>query len=588
MSIDALPARAAGASWRLVPLGAAGLLSLGGLTAWLVGPPEGAGGVFWNAAVAAGLLLPTAIFALTAHGRRGRALSRAAAALERAADGRTDLTRRLPDEAGELGPLAAAFDGYAGRVQLLAGATARIADRLYESTQGLAFASSELSRSARGVDAETAMAAAAVEEVTVGVQTIAESADRTAAEVNRVAAAAGALSGDVASVAESATQTSDTINAVASAVEEMSASLSEVAASCARAAAASAEGNRSAQAAQTQMARLAETAQRIGRIVELIDDIADQTNLLALNATIEAAGAGEAGKGFAVVANEVKALARQTVQATEEIAQQVSRVRADADDAVKQIAGVAGLIDEVSGLTSTIAAAVEEQTATTNEIARNVATGAREAETISTRVREMARQVEDVAQGATGIAAAAEHSARSTGEMAEGARGVSGTLAAVAQSAHHTLEQANGLRRSFEEIVGQADELTRLVGGYRYDDRGFAALGPKAAHRAWVTRLAGLVAGQVSLRPDEVSSHRDCEFGRWYFGEGGKAFGHSHTFREVDPLHLAVHDHARRIAERVQAGDHADAVALLDKLVPVSTALAGLLDRLEAESHHPV
>ena len=111
-------------------------------------------------------------------------------------------------------------------------------------------------------------------------------------------------------------------------------------------------------------------------MVKVITSIAEQTNLLALNATIEAARAGEAGKGFAVVANEVKELAKETAKATEDISRKIDAIQGDTAEAVKAIKEIRGIIGQVNDIATTIASAVEEQTATTNEIGRNVAEAA--------------------------------------------------------------------------------------------------------------------------------------------------------------------------------------------------------------------
>ena len=131
-----------------------------------------------------------------------------------------------------------------------------------------------------------------------------------------------------------------------------------------------------------QIAGLAEAAQKIGDVVKLIRDIAEQTNLLALNATIEAARAGEAGRGFAVVASEVKSLAVQTAKATEEIAAQILAVQDSTASAVEAIRSIGERMQEISGYTSAVAAAVEEQNAATGEISQNVSSAAQGAGTI--------------------------------------------------------------------------------------------------------------------------------------------------------------------------------------------------------------
>ena len=131
---------------------------------------------------------------------------------------------------------------------------------------------------------------------------------------------------------------------------------------------------------------LANAAQKIGDVVGLIQQIASQTNLLALNATIEAARAGEAGKGFAVVASEVKQLANQTAKATDEIASQIATIQTSTDATVAAIKGVANTIAEIDQISTTIAAAVEEQGAATTEITRNTHEAARGTQEVSSNV----------------------------------------------------------------------------------------------------------------------------------------------------------------------------------------------------------
>jgi methyl-accepting chemotaxis protein len=509
----------------------------------------------------------------------------AAATLQDIAEGAGDLTRRLADASrDEVGALAGAFNTFAGRLQEMVQGIAGVAGRLYAASQELSFTAGDLSRDGRTLEGEASAGAASAAQASAAVASVVAGAADTASQVGQVATAADRINGDVARVADGARELAGTVSSVAGAVEEMSASLGEVASNCARAATASATGNEKARDARQEMQRLAETAVRIGRIVELIDDIADQTNLLALNATIEAASAGEAGRGFAVVAGEVKALARQTAEATEEISRQVQAIQADARAAESRIGAVADLIDEVSGLTGGIAAAVEEQSATIDEIARNVAATAAQAESISGRVADMASGVDQVARGAARIREASERTAQATGEMAEGVRGASRTLEAVSATARAATGQAEGVDRASQDVVGIAGELTEIVRGYRYSDRKFDALAPVAAHRGWLTRLSGLLSGRLSLRPEDVGSHRDCEFGQWYFGEGQSELGKARTFREIDPLHARIHTDARRIAEFAQAGRRADAEQLLAALKPVSAELAEKLERLEAES----
>jgi methyl-accepting chemotaxis protein len=174
-----------------------------------------------------------------------------------------------------------------------------------------------------------------------------------------------------------------------------------------------------------------ESSERIGTVIELISSIAEQTNLLALNATIEAARAGDAGKGFAVVANEVKELARKTARATTDISDQVATMQADTASAVTAITDISSTVAKVSDFQSNIAAAVEEQTATTNEISRSVS---------------------DAAVG--------------SGEIASNVDG-------VAVAAQSTSEGAASAQQAAAELAGLAGDLQVLIAAFRVGSQGY-------------------------------------------------------------------------------------------------------------------
>ena len=174
------------------------------------------------------------------------------------------------------------------------------------------------------------------------------------------------------------------------------------------------------------VAKLGESSTEIGNVIKVITSIAEQTNLLALNATIEAARAGEAGKGFAVVANEVKELAKQTAKATEDISHKIEAIQGDTKGAVEAIAQIGKIINQINDIQNTIASAVEEQTATTGEISRNVA----EAATGSTQI----------AQSITG----------------------------VAQAARSTTEGASNAKSAADELARIAHDMQKLVGQFKY------------------------------------------------------------------------------------------------------------------------
>ncbi len=154
---------------------------------------------------------------------------------------------------------------------------------------------------------------------------------------------------------------------------------------------------------------LGTSSQEIGEVTKVISSIAQQTNLLALNATIEAARAGDAGKGFAVVANEVKELARQTAKATEDITQKIGAIQRNSSRAVEAIGGIAQAVDKLNGISGTIAAAVEEQTATTNEVSRVINTASGNVRHISSSVQLVSTAADENSAAATSTLDASQH-----------------------------------------------------------------------------------------------------------------------------------------------------------------------------------
>lgn len=182
--------------------------------------------------------------------------------------------------------------------------------------------------------------------------------------------------------ANSASQATENVQTVATASEELSASIKEIGRQVEQSTSVTQEAVHQADSTRTIMDELSESTAKIGEVVGLITDIAEQTNLLALNATIEAARAGEAGKGFAVVASEVKHLASQTSQATDEITLQISGVQDASAQAAEAIGSITTTIQKVHEIASAIAAAVQEQAAATSEIARSVEETANIAQTM--------------------------------------------------------------------------------------------------------------------------------------------------------------------------------------------------------------
>jgi methyl-accepting chemotaxis protein len=214
------------------------------------------------------------------------------------------------------------------------------------------------------------------------------------------------------------------VETVAAAANQLSASIGEIGSQVQRAADVSREAAAQANKTNETVESLAEAGQRIGDVVNLIQSIAAQTNLLALNATIEAARAGEAGKGFAVVASEVKNLANQTARATEDIKTQVDAIQTATKGAVEAIGGIRATIDNVNGIATAIASAVEEQGAATQEITRNIDQAATGTRAVSSSIATVSSASEGIGRDAAAVLAASE----ALGAMATQLRDATGSL----------------------------------------------------------------------------------------------------------------------------------------------------------------
>jgi len=258
-------------------------------------------------------------------------------------------------------------------------------DSLGQVGQGLQRLLHSLNTAFREINANTNTLADAASELALTSRELGEDAAETSQRVESVSVSAASINGGVQSTA--------------AATEQMNAAIREVSRCAAEAVSVGQDAVELAGQANDTVQRLGVSSTGIGNVLKVITSIAEQTNLLALNATIEAARAGDSGKGFAVVANEVKELAKETARATDEISGRISAIQTDAGDAGSVIGRIAGIIEQIDNYQTTVAAAVEEQTATTREISDNVNASAQGSSEINRHIEDILKRVERTKSG---------------------------------------------------------------------------------------------------------------------------------------------------------------------------------------------
>ena len=234
------------------------------------------------------------------------------------------------------------------------------------------------------------------------------SAEETTGRAQTVAAAAEEMSVNMDSVAAASEETSVNVNMVAAAAEEMSATITEIATNTEKTSSITNKAVEQSKQASAQIHELGSAAQEVGKVTEAITEISEQTNLLALNATIEAARAGEAGKGFAVVANEIKGLAKEVAEATNEIKEKIGKIQDVSQGAVEDITEITGVIGEVAEMVSIVSITVEEQAAATQEIADNVSQASLGIQEVNENVAQASSVTGEVAADISEVGASAQ------------------------------------------------------------------------------------------------------------------------------------------------------------------------------------
>ncbi|MCL2928165.1 MAG: methyl-accepting chemotaxis protein, partial [Trichodesmium sp. MAG_R01] len=336
-----------------------------------------------------------------------------------------DLTQKITvDAQGEILELKTTLNQMVDQLNGFSSEVSRVAKEVgtegilggQAKVEGVAGTWKELTDNVNGMAANLTEQVKKIAKVAIAV---AKSSEEMMAESQTMSQASQETSTQAESVSSNAAQVSANVQSVATGVEEMTTSIQEIAKNATNAAQVATTAVKTAETTNETIGKLGVSSAEIGNVIKVITSIAQQTNLLALNATIEAARAGEAGKGFAVVANEVKELAKQTASATEDISQKIEAIQGDTRGAVEAIGQITTIISQINEIQSTIASAVEEQTATTNEIARNVNQAAERSSGIALNITSVAKTAQSTNNGAAKTQKSATELSKTAGDLHE-------------------------------------------------------------------------------------------------------------------------------------------------------------------------
>jgi methyl-accepting chemotaxis protein len=344
---------------------------------------------------AALVLVLTLAVSIPVARRMTRPLQAMAVAMKRIASGDLDAVVPGTGRRDEIGDMAEAVEVFKHNAR--ASQAQEVAQKQAE-TRAIARRQADMQKMADDFEG-------AVGKIVETVSTASSRLESSATTLSSTAEHAQVLTTAVATASE---QASTNVRTVASATEEMALSINEISRQVKESARIAIEAVDQARKTNGRVSELSKAASRIGDVIELINSIAGQTNLLALNATIEAARAGDAGRGFAVVAAEVKALAEQTSKATGEIGQQITGIQSATQESVGAIKEISGTIERLSEIASTIAVAVEQQGAATQEISRNVQQAAQGTQQVSDNITDVQRGASETGSASSQVLAAAQ------------------------------------------------------------------------------------------------------------------------------------------------------------------------------------
>lgn len=369
--------------------------------------------------------------------------------------------------------------------------TSLVSSTVEEFSAGMMQTSSSLSTASVHVSA----VASSIEEINSTIGAVAAAAEQTSVRVGQSSNLVGNIKNSISMASSSVTVVSDAFNSVATSVDEINRSIIIINEHCVEVMGKVVDADQKAQNANHIIKQLEAASKQIGKIVGIISDVADQTNMLSLNAAIEAAGAGDAGRGFMVVANEVKELARQTADATNEISEQIENIQNSVPEAVEAVAEITDLINLMIGFMESLTLEVDEQGQRSVRIADESAAAARRMNELSTEigrisenassvtltvaestkgVNEIAKSTSELVIGTQEIAMNSEHLSnnireidRSTREMSAGLADISQNIQLIHAEAGSVQNSANQTNRSSEELLRTSSEMEKFVGRFK-------------------------------------------------------------------------------------------------------------------------